>query len=250
MLPNLYPLTSSQVYRLRLVPVPRARGARGGGSGGPDGAGYDVVGFGGIRLAQRSLADAPSSRCGGLGVEGDGGDGEGGGGGDGGSGCSSCCGSGSGCGSGDSGNDVRGDRALTEIVVSGRVEGRILRLVETWTWRDDILYTDLPLGARARVSAASAPAPAVAPSAAKAAASAASESKERDMQVDEAPGGGAAGAATGGGSGGGDSIKLRIAAPPLAVFEAFTSEIGRWWVTNPLFMLTPRGDGILRDPRR
>jgi uncharacterized protein YndB with AHSA1/START domain len=41
-------------------------------------------------------------------------------------------------------------------------------------------------------------------------------------------------------------VSLRIAAPPLRVFEAFTNDIGQWWVQNPLFMLTPRGDGTLR----
>lgn len=41
-------------------------------------------------------------------------------------------------------------------------------------------------------------------------------------------------------------VALRIAAPPLQVFEAFTTDIGSWWVPNPLFMLTPRGDGRLR----
>jgi uncharacterized protein YndB with AHSA1/START domain len=41
-------------------------------------------------------------------------------------------------------------------------------------------------------------------------------------------------------------VSLRIRASPLAVFEAFTNDIGQWWVQNPLFMLTPRGDGCLR----
>jgi uncharacterized protein YndB with AHSA1/START domain len=41
-------------------------------------------------------------------------------------------------------------------------------------------------------------------------------------------------------------VSLRIAAPPLRVFEAFTSDIAQWWVQNPLFALTPRGDGSLR----
>ena len=41
-------------------------------------------------------------------------------------------------------------------------------------------------------------------------------------------------------------VSLRIAAPPLRVFEAFTNDIAQWWVQNPLFMLTPRGDGALR----
>jgi uncharacterized protein YndB with AHSA1/START domain len=41
-------------------------------------------------------------------------------------------------------------------------------------------------------------------------------------------------------------VSLRIAAPPLRVFTAFTEDIGVWWVQNPLFQLTPRGDGTLR----
>lgn len=41
-------------------------------------------------------------------------------------------------------------------------------------------------------------------------------------------------------------VSLRIRASPLRVFDAFTEDIGQWWVQNPLFMLTPRGDGRLR----
>ena len=41
-------------------------------------------------------------------------------------------------------------------------------------------------------------------------------------------------------------VSLRVGASPLRAFEAFTNEIGQWWVQNPLFMLTPRGDGCLR----
>jgi uncharacterized protein YndB with AHSA1/START domain len=41
-------------------------------------------------------------------------------------------------------------------------------------------------------------------------------------------------------------VSLRVAAPPLRVFTAFTEDIGQWWVQNPLFQLTPRGDGTLR----
>jgi uncharacterized protein YndB with AHSA1/START domain len=41
-------------------------------------------------------------------------------------------------------------------------------------------------------------------------------------------------------------VSLRIRASPLQVFEAFTEDIGQWWVPNPLFMLTPHGDGCLR----
>ena len=44
-------------------------------------------------------------------------------------------------------------------------------------------------------------------------------------------------------------VSLRVAASPRRAFDAFTDDIGRWWVPNPLFMLTPRGDGCLRfDP--
>ena len=41
-------------------------------------------------------------------------------------------------------------------------------------------------------------------------------------------------------------VALRVRAAPLRAFDAFTSEIGRWWVPNPLFTLTSRGDGRLR----
>jgi uncharacterized protein YndB with AHSA1/START domain len=41
-------------------------------------------------------------------------------------------------------------------------------------------------------------------------------------------------------------VSLRVGAPPLQAFEVFTGEIGLWWVQNPLFMLTPQGDGRLR----
>lgn len=41
-------------------------------------------------------------------------------------------------------------------------------------------------------------------------------------------------------------VALRVAATPARAFEAFTAEIGQWWVPNPLFALTPRGDGTLR----
>lgn len=41
-------------------------------------------------------------------------------------------------------------------------------------------------------------------------------------------------------------VSLRIAAPPSAVFDAFTQDIGLWWRPSGLFQLTPRGDGVLR----
>ena len=39
---------------------------------------------------------------------------------------------------------------------------------------------------------------------------------------------------------------IRVSAPPLRAFEAFTEEIGEWWRPNSLLRLTPRGDGRLR----
>jgi hypothetical protein len=41
-------------------------------------------------------------------------------------------------------------------------------------------------------------------------------------------------------------VSIRVDATPLRAFEAFTAEIGSWWRPNPLFALTPRGDGELR----
>src|SRR5262249_31467885 len=41
-------------------------------------------------------------------------------------------------------------------------------------------------------------------------------------------------------------VSIRVDATPLRAFEAFTEEIGEWWRPNPLFALTPRGDGQLR----
>jgi uncharacterized protein YndB with AHSA1/START domain len=41
-------------------------------------------------------------------------------------------------------------------------------------------------------------------------------------------------------------VSIRVAASPERAFEAFTAEIGQWWQANPLFQLTPRGDGVLR----
>lgn len=41
-------------------------------------------------------------------------------------------------------------------------------------------------------------------------------------------------------------VSIRVGATPLRAFEAFTAEIGSWWRQNPLFALTPRGDGVLR----
>jgi hypothetical protein len=41
-------------------------------------------------------------------------------------------------------------------------------------------------------------------------------------------------------------VSIRVGATPLLAFDAFTEEIGEWWKPNPLFALTPRGDGHLR----
>ena len=41
-------------------------------------------------------------------------------------------------------------------------------------------------------------------------------------------------------------VSLRVKIDPDRAFEAFTREIALWWSPNPLFQLTPRGDGTLR----
>ncbi|MFZ5617475.1 MAG: SRPBCC domain-containing protein [Pseudomonadota bacterium] len=41
-------------------------------------------------------------------------------------------------------------------------------------------------------------------------------------------------------------VSLRVKSSPGRAFEAFTEEIGAWWRPNPLFQLTPHGDGVLR----
>ncbi len=44
-------------------------------------------------------------------------------------------------------------------------------------------------------------------------------------------------------------VALRVAVSPEAAFTAFTRDIGRWWRSQPLFQLSPAGDGTLRfDP--
>lgn len=40
-------------------------------------------------------------------------------------------------------------------------------------------------------------------------------------------------------------VSLRVPATPRETFEVFTQEIAAWWRPNPLFQLTPRGDGVL-----
>ncbi len=41
-------------------------------------------------------------------------------------------------------------------------------------------------------------------------------------------------------------VSLRVKASPVRAFDVFTQEIALWWRPNPLFQLTPRGDGVLR----
>lgn len=41
-------------------------------------------------------------------------------------------------------------------------------------------------------------------------------------------------------------VSIRVGAPPLRAFQAFTEEIGNWWRPNGLFSLTRQGDGRLR----
>jgi uncharacterized protein YndB with AHSA1/START domain len=40
-------------------------------------------------------------------------------------------------------------------------------------------------------------------------------------------------------------VALRIAAPPEAVFDAFTDDIALWWRPNSLFSFTPRSPGVM-----
>jgi uncharacterized protein YndB with AHSA1/START domain len=41
-------------------------------------------------------------------------------------------------------------------------------------------------------------------------------------------------------------VSIRVDASPQEAFDTFTKEIGAWWRPNPLFQLTPGGDGRLR----
>ncbi|MET0372928.1 MAG: SRPBCC domain-containing protein [Rhizorhabdus sp.] len=41
-------------------------------------------------------------------------------------------------------------------------------------------------------------------------------------------------------------VALRVDASPARAFDVFTTQIGDWWQSSPLFALTPRGDGRLR----
>jgi len=45
-------------------------------------------------------------------------------------------------------------------------------------------------------------------------------------------------------------VSLRVKATPQEAFDVFTREIAAWWRPNPLFQLTPRGDGVLRFDNR
>jgi uncharacterized protein YndB with AHSA1/START domain len=40
-------------------------------------------------------------------------------------------------------------------------------------------------------------------------------------------------------------VALRVNASPERAFDVFTREIGAWWRPDPLFAITPRGDGVL-----
>jgi uncharacterized protein YndB with AHSA1/START domain len=41
-------------------------------------------------------------------------------------------------------------------------------------------------------------------------------------------------------------VSIRVDATPTEAFRLFVEEIGEWWVENPLFPLTPHGDGVHR----
>jgi hypothetical protein len=40
-------------------------------------------------------------------------------------------------------------------------------------------------------------------------------------------------------------VALRVKASPEHAFDVFTREIGSWWHPDPLFAITPDGDGVL-----
>jgi uncharacterized protein YndB with AHSA1/START domain len=40
-------------------------------------------------------------------------------------------------------------------------------------------------------------------------------------------------------------VALRVRATPERAFDVFTQEISSWWRPDPLFRITPRGDGVL-----
>jgi len=41
-------------------------------------------------------------------------------------------------------------------------------------------------------------------------------------------------------------LALRVPADPARAYAVFTDQIGAWWRPDPLFQVTPRGDGTLR----
>jgi len=43
-------------------------------------------------------------------------------------------------------------------------------------------------------------------------------------------------------------VALRVNATPERAFDAFTEEISQWWRPDPLFQITPKGDG--RSPSK
>jgi len=40
-------------------------------------------------------------------------------------------------------------------------------------------------------------------------------------------------------------LAIRVPADPARAFDAFTGDIGAWWCPDPLFQITPHGDGAL-----
>ena len=40
-------------------------------------------------------------------------------------------------------------------------------------------------------------------------------------------------------------LAIRVPADPARAFDAFTGDIGAWWRPDPLFRITPHGDGAL-----
>jgi uncharacterized protein YndB with AHSA1/START domain len=40
-------------------------------------------------------------------------------------------------------------------------------------------------------------------------------------------------------------VAVRVSVPPEKAFDLFTQDIGLWWRPDPLFQITPRGDGEL-----
>lgn len=40
-------------------------------------------------------------------------------------------------------------------------------------------------------------------------------------------------------------VSIRVKGPPAKAFDLFVNDIGLWWASDPLFEITPRGDGRL-----